>query len=413
MTCDGRVVCFAPKVGPPKIRPGTVGRTRLVDRLLATEATEIAISAPAGYGKSTLAAIWAERDERAFGWVTVDEADNDPVVFLTYLVLALDSIGPVDDRLVDDLTTTPAPWRQVLTHLLDTLAAMPTPFVLVIDDAHRLAGPSATDVLPAVASRIPATSALVTIGRGRAPYPSSRGLVAGRVLGLGVEDLAMDASEAAALLLAAGIEPDRWESDALHEKIEGWPAGLYMAALALRNADVPEQAVRHFTGGDHLVTEYFAEEILRAMSADDLDFLLSTAILTRLSGTLCDDVLGIVGSGATLERLANDNQFVIPLDHDGEWYRYHHLFGEMLLTEMRARQPDVVRDVAGRASAWFDERGEPEPAIEHALAVHDERAAALIFRHSPTMLATNRVDTVGHWLSQYAEQDIERVPASR
>jgi LuxR family maltose regulon positive regulatory protein len=168
----GRVAWFAPKMTPPTVRTGTVDRKRLVDRLRAADATQVVIAAPAGYGKSTLAALWSDRDDRAFGWITVDEADNDPVVFLTYLVLALDSISPLERALVDEVTTTSTPWSQTLPRVLDAVAAVPEPFVLVVDDVHRLTGPSATQVLPALAGRIPAGSALASITRG-ATYPSA------------------------------------------------------------------------------------------------------------------------------------------------------------------------------------------------------------------------------------------------
>ena len=221
----------------------------------------------------------------------------------------------------------------------------------------------------------------------------------------------MNPSEAAALLVAAGLEADRWESDALHEKVEGWPAGLYMAALAVRDADVPSEAVRRFTGGDQLVTEYVTEEILQSLSADDVDFLLSTAVLKRLSGELCDDVLGIAGSGATLERLASENQFVIPLDHDGEWYRYHHLFGEMLLTEMHARSPrSSTTSPSGRAcgSRHAVSSSPRSSMLSRPTTSGPPRS---IWRYSPAMLATNRVDTVSLWLDGYTQADIERIPA--
>jgi len=407
----GRVAWFLPKLTRPTIRAGTVDRHRLVDRLCSAEATQVVIAAPGGYGKSTLAALWADRDDRSFCWITLDDADNDPVVFLTYVVLALDSISPLDSALVEQLTTTSTPWPHMLPRVLDAVTSIADPFVLVVDDAHRLRSSSATEVLAALAGRIPPGSTLACLTRGTMPYPTSRGLLSGHVLRLGVSDLAMDATEATALLVAAGIEPDPLESDALLDQTEGWPAGLYMSALALGNADGSEPAVRRFTGGDPLVTDYFTEEILHEASADDVDFLLSTAILGRLSGALCDHALGALGSGTTLARLARENHFVIPLDHEGEWYRYHHLFAEMLRTEARARRPDAVRDVARRASDWFDARAEPEPAVEHALAADDDLAPALIWRYSSTMLATSRVDTVAQWIGWYTREDVERVPA--
>ena len=409
-TRSARVVPFAPKVTAPRIRPGTLHRSVLVERLCAHEATELFISAPAGYGKSTLLTLWAHRDERPFAWITADEGDNDPVVLLTYLALALESLAPEGSRLAEQVIATELPWPHMLASLADAVAAMTTPFVLVVDDVHELDGPSRTKVLPAIARRVPPGSTIALSTRGRRPYPASRGLLAGQTMELGVEDLSMDAGEAAALLRDSAVEVSREQSDALHDRTEGWPAGLYIAALALRNADDPERAVHEFTGGDRTVTDYVTEEILAAMPSDALDFLLSTAVLSRLSGELCDHALGTTGSGAVLDALARDNRFVIPLDHHGHWYRYHHLFGEVLLQAMRSSDPARVQAVARSASAWFAERGEVEPAVEHALAGAAEDAPALIWRYGPMMLATNRADTVALWLAHYRDEDIERLP---
>ena len=405
-----RVLPFTPKITPPSVRPGTVCRESLVHRLCASDATEIVISAPAGYGKSTLVTLWGAADERSFGWMSADAGDNDPVVLLTYLALALDSIHRGGARLADELSAASLPWSQMLPVVTDAVATMPVPFVLVVDDAHHLEGPSGTEVLPSIARRVPPGSALVISTRSRAPYPAIRGRITGRTLQLDAQDLAMDTDESGALLRAAGAEMTTQGVGALHEKTEGWPAGLYISALALRGADDADQAVREFTGADRVLTDYVAEEILATLGEDDVDFLLSTSALTRLSGDLCDEVLGVTGSGARLARLTRDNWFVIPMDHHGGWYRYHHLFGEVLQGEMHARAPMVVHRVAGQASAWFEQRGELEAAVEHALVAHDEHAAALIWRHSPRMLATNRVDTVALWLAQYTEQQIETIP---
>ena len=372
-----RVVPFAPKVTAPRIHSATLPRDALVERLCADEATELFIGAPAGYGKSTLLALWAERDERPFAWMTADEGDNDPVVLLTYLALALDSLTPPGFGLVEQVTATEYPWPEMLASIADAVAAMSTPFVLVVDDVHELEGTSRTKVLSAIARRVPPGSTIALGTRGRRPYPMSRGLLAGQSTEIGVGELSMDGGEAAALLRASGVEATREVADALHDKTEGWPAGLYIAALALRNADDPERAVQEFTGGDRSITDYVTEEILTAIPLDVVEFLLSTAVLSRLSGELCDHALGANGSGAVLDELARDNRFVIPLDHHGGWYRYHHLFGEVLLQAMRARDPARVQDVTRRASEWFAERGEVEPAVEHALAGSTEDAPAL------------------------------------
>jgi LuxR family maltose regulon positive regulatory protein len=304
---------FPKNTNPPRVRPGTIERERLVRRLCTADANEVVIAAPPGYGKTTLAAIWAEQDQRPFGWITIDERDSDPVVFLYDIARALDTVSPGEESLIAELGVVQSPWSAMLPRVLGRVAESPERFVFVMDDVHRMTGSSATEVLPALVENVPPGSAVAIVTRGRIPHPASRGLLAERVFRLGVQDLAMDAREAATLLLAAGVETEQATVNLIHEKTEGWPAGLYMAALALRDADILEHAVRHFSGGDRFVTDYVAEEILHGMAAEDVDFLLATSVLTRLSGALCDEVLGVFGSGATLQRMASENHFVIPL----------------------------------------------------------------------------------------------------
>lgn len=406
-----RFVPFAGKTTPPALRPGTVDRRGLVDRLRAASATEVLVVAPAGYGKSTLAALWAAADPRPFGWVVIDEADRDPRVFLTCLAVALADAGAIDDLALAGLLTEPEPWPELLPRLVEAVATSPEPFVLVLDDVHRLDGPSATVVLATVASRVAPGSAIVLLTRDRLPFPTRRGEVAGTTLRLDTGDLAMERAEASALLAAAGVDMDGDALRALHEETEGWPAGLYLAALALRGSDDPAGAIEHFAGGDRLVTEYLTEEVLAAMPPDDVEFLLETSVLGRLSGPLCDAALGRHGSGATLERLERDNRFVIRLDHRGEWYRYHHLFGEMLRHTLLARAPGRACDIARRASTWFDEHGDPDAAVEHALQADHVLAASLVWRRAPLMVASDRLDTVGRWLELFTPEAIERTPA--
>jgi len=407
-----RVSVFASKLAVPRLRTQVVRRDPLVERLRRSDVTQIVVVAPAGYGKSTLAALWAEADPRPFGWVAVDRFDNDPVVFLTYLGLALHSIAPLDGELLEALTASQCTWQETLGVIVEAIARMPRPFVLVIDDAHRLEGPSATEVVPSVAGCVLPGSALALVSRSPVPTIGTRELVEGHALRLSAEDLSMDDGEAAQLLASAGLDIDPAAAGMLLAKTEGWPGGLYLAALALRADPDPDAAAALFSGGDRLVTDFVAEEILVGIDAEEVDFLLATAVLPRLSGDLCDDVLDTSGSGAMLKRLAHDFEFVITLGHAGEWYRYHHLVGQMLRNEMHDRDRTRVHNVARRASAWFERHGEPELAVECALAAHDtDRASALVWMHSPAMLAVNRVATVGIWLERFDAATVERLPA--
>ena len=343
------------KLRRPVLRPGTVRRSSLIERLERGDPRPIvSVVAPAGYGKTTLLSQWAERNGQAFAWVSVDEADNDPKVLLRYVAEALDAVEPIGDRVFDALASTASSVPgSVVPRLGSAFAAMTTPVVLVLDDVHLLHNRECRAALSVLADHVPAGSRLAFAGRDEPPLRVARLRAEGRVLEIGPGDLSLTCGEAEALLRAAEVVLGEDDVAELHRRTEGWAAGLYLAALYLREGGALPGAVVSFGGRDRLVAEYVESEFLERISRRQREFLTRTAVLERLSGPLCEAVLDLPGSRATLADLAKSNLLLVPLDRQGEWYRYHHLFRDMLLAELERREPGLVPVLRRRAAGWF------------------------------------------------------------
>ena len=401
---------FAPKLAIPSFEPGLVARPRIVDRLLAFTGREVVVSAPAGYGKTTLVAQWAEREPRPFAWVSLDAADDDPAVLVTYLALALHGVEPLADADLTLLTHDDVDLDAMLAGLRRVLATRERPFVLALDDVHRIDGASG-EVVHVLAGHVPPGATLVLLTRGPSPVATSRASLLGDVLVVDGNDLAMTVPEADGLLRTSGVDADAETTATIRSLTEGWPAALYLAAIALRDADDASVAVHKIRGRSRRIADFFAEEVLPALHADDVEFLLATSVLDRCCGDLCDAVLEGRSSGVVLERLARTNRFVIPLDDTGEWYRYHHLFADMLRAEARRRDPAAFVAVAQRASDWWEQQFEPDPAIALALAAGDRtRVVDLIGRYAVILQNTRRVPTVERWLAAFSTEEIVTTP---
>jgi LuxR family transcriptional regulator, maltose regulon positive regulatory protein len=338
---------IASKLRPPAVRAGTIRRP-LIERLALDDSRPVvSVVAPAGYGKTTLLSQWTENSSQAFAWVSVDEDDNDPKVLLSYVARALDAVQPVGSQVFEALA---APVSSVPGSVVPRLGAafwsMTVPVVLVLDDVHLLRNRECRDALSVLADHVPPGSRLVLAGRGEPPLRIARLRAEGRVLEIGPGDLALSRPEAAALLRSAGVALGEDDVAALHQRTEGWPAGLYLAALYLREGGPLGTATVSFGGDDRLVSEYMRSEFLERISQRDRVFLTRTAVLERMSGPLCDAVLELPGSAAILAGLARSNLLLVPLDRRDHWYRYHHLFRDMLLAELE-RLLFSVRPPAG------------------------------------------------------------------
>ena len=355
-----------------------VGRPSLIDRLAREDCGPIvSVVAPAGYGKTTLLSQWAERDEQAFAWVSVDEADNDPKVLLTYVAEALDAVQPVGGRVFDALASPASSVPgSVVPRLGAALAAMTTPVVLVLDDVHALHNSGCRAALSVLAEHVPPGSRLVLAGRDEPPVRVARLRAEGRVTEIGPGDLSLTRGEASVLLCAAQVALGADEVAELHRRTEGWPAGLYLAALCLREDGSPGGAAVSVAGDHRFVSEYLEAEFLARISPQQRVFLTRTAVLERMCGPLCEAVLDWPGSAASLASLARSKLLLVPLDRRGQWYRYHHLFRDMLLAELERQSPELIPVLRRRAAGWYLRNGLPEDALEYSMAAGDVNEAA-------------------------------------
>ena len=405
------------KLHPPWARQGIVPRTALVERLLAPPATPVVcVVAPPGYGKTTVLAQWAARRGRV-GWVGIDRHDNDPMVLLTYVAAALDRVETIDPEIVHGLASPGALPMTVVRRLAAALEVMSGPVVLVLDNLESLEDRPSLDVVAALAmqfsARPVAGSQLVLASRVRPPLPMGRLRALGGVVEVGVEELAMDQREAHELLEGAGVRLAEAEATALIRRTEGWPVGLYLAALSLKAGSPRSTEGVGFSGDDRFVADYLRSELLARLPPETVSFLTRTAMLDRLSGPLCDAVLDTGGSATVLESLAGSNLLLVPLDRRREWYRYHHLFGELLAAELVRREPELVPELHRRAAVWCEANGLPEAAVDHAQAAGDtDRVARLVAGLIQPTAAAGRVDTVRSWLEWFEDQRlVDRYPA--
>jgi LuxR family maltose regulon positive regulatory protein len=392
---------IAAKLLRPLVRPGTIRRSSLPGRLARDDSCPVvSVVAPAGYGKTTLLSQWAEPDGQAFAWVSVDEGDNDPRVLLTYIAAALDAIEPVGQRVFDALASPQASvLGSVVPRLSNAFASVTSPVTLVLDDVHLVRDREGQAALSVLAEHVPAGSRLVLAGRDRPPVRVARLRAAGKILEIGAGDLSLTAGEAASLLAAAEVVLGGEDLAELHRRTEGWAAGLYLAALYLREGGSLPGLAASFGGDDRFVADYIESEFLARISARQRAFLTRTAVLERMSGPLCEAVLGLPGAGAVLAELAGSNLLLVPLDRRGQWYRYHHLFRDMLRAELERTEPGLVPVLRRRAAGWCQRHDLPEEALEYSMAAGDvEAAACLIDQLVIPTYRQARLSTLQRWL---------------
>ena len=396
------------KLRRPSVRTGTVRRSLLIELLARGDRRPVAsVVAPVGYGKTTLLSQWAERNGQPFAWVSLDERDNDPKVLLSYVAAALDAVEPVGERVFDALaspgSSVPGP---VVSALGFAFSSMTVPVVLVLDDVHVLDDPECWAAMSVLADHVPPGSRLVLSGGDAPRLALARLRTAGRMLEIGARDLALTHEEASSLLRNASVPVGEGDVAELHRRTEGWPAGLYLAALGLREGGPVATAADSFGGGDRLVSEYIQSEVLARLSSRERVFLTRTAVLERMCGPLCEAVLEAPGAAATLAALARSNLLLVPLDRHGEWYRYHRLFRGMLLAELRPPGgPGLIPVLRRRAAGWCARNDLPEEAVEYTIAAGDvDMAAALVGKLGVRAYRRGRVAAVQRWLRWLEEQ---------
>ncbi len=389
----------------PRLRRSLVGRPRLSGLLSrGSEARLTLISAPAGFGKTTLLTAWLAapaKENRSVAWLSLDENDRQPAVFWTYVITALQTAVPGVGVTVLPLLQSAQPQMEtVLAAVLNELAAAPKDIDLVLDDYHLVDGPDLRDGMTFLLEHLPHHVHLVISSRADPLLPLARLRARGELVEVRAADLRFTPDEVTAYLndiIGLDLAPD--DIAALDARTEGWIAALQLAALSMQGRDDISGFIAGFAGDDRYIMDYLVEEVLQRQTEQVRTFLLRTCLLDRLSGPLCDAVTGDPGGKATLEALDRANLFLIPLDDSRHWYRYHHLFADMLQAHLSDERPDEVPDLHRRASHWYDQHGQPAPAVRHALAAGDiERAADLVELAIPALRRSRQEATIRGWL---------------
>jgi LuxR family maltose regulon positive regulatory protein len=382
---------LATKLYVPPLQPTIVRRPRLIERLNEGLHRKLTlISAAAGFGKTTLVIEWLAGRGQRVAWLSLDEGDNDPAGFLAYLVAALQTISKdIGEGVVDALQSPgPPPVESILTALLNEITTIPDNFVLVLDDYHVIDAKSVDQALTFLLEHLPPQMRLVIATREDPQLPLARFRARGQLTELRAADLRFTPAEAADFLnLVMGLNLAAEDIAALEARTEGWIAGLQLAALSMQGSQDATSFIKSFTGSNRFVLDYLVEEVLQRQSESIQTFLLRTSILDRLCGPLCDAVLGSpTASGQeTLGYLERANLFIVPLDNERRWYRYHHLFAELLRQRLHqsasaGNEEGGVAQYHIRASRWYEEHGLEIEAFQHAAAGNDIEGAERIIQ---------------------------------
>jgi LuxR family transcriptional regulator, maltose regulon positive regulatory protein len=417
----GRPALLEMKLYVPKSRSGLVPRPRLSKRLDRGTASKLTlVSAPAGFGKTTLLTEWLAEEPtgpaggRQVAWLSLDRADNDPASFWTYVIAALRTAaaGAGESALSLLQASSPPPIETVLTVLLNELGTIAADIVLVLDDYHVIDAPEVQGGMAFLLDHLPAGLHVVIASRADPALPLARLRARGELVEARAAELRFTPDEAAAYLNEMmGLELTSQDVAALEARTEGWIAALQLAALSMLGRDDVAGFIAGFAGDDRYVVDYLAEEVLQRQPDRVQAFLLQTSVLGRLSGPLCDEVTGQGGGKAMLEVLDRGNLFLVPLDDRRQWYRYHHLFADVLQARLLDEQPGQVPELHRRASAWYQRNDEPSAAIGHALAAGDfQRAADLVELATPAMSKTRQEATVHGWLTMIPDEVISARP---
>jgi ATP/maltotriose-dependent transcriptional regulator MalT len=405
------------KLHAPGPRKEWVRRPALIEYPGASTARLVLVDAPAGFGKTTLVAQWrsAAQEQRPFAWISLDPGDDDPGRLWWYILCALrracPEIGGADiarelRAAVPDITGT------VLPLLANELGTLSEPVVLVLDDYHVIKERSCHDQIAFLLLHLPPTAQIVLITRADPPLPLARLRAAGEMVEIRARELRFAAQEAAALVQeVSGIALSDADVVDLVERTEGWPAGLYLAALSLRGHPSPDAFVRQFTGDNRFVVDFLADEVLGRQPDEIQQFLVRTSILSQLCAPLCDAVTGSANAAGIIDVLERENLFLVPLDDNRRWYRYHHLFAQLLRSQLARTERELRPALHARASAWHRRCGSVEEAITHALAADDVSGAVdLITRDRYAHLDAGRAATVRRWMRSLGDERIAANP---
>ena len=394
-------------IPPPRAK--VVLRPRLLEKLNDGLHRRLTlISAPAGFGKTTLVSEWIAGSERPAAWLSLDEGDNDPTRFLAYLIAALQTIAAsIGEGVLAALQSSrPPPTEAALTVLLNEIATITDNFVFVLDDYHVLDAKPVDHALTFLLEHLPPQMHLVITTRADPQLPLARLRARGQLTELRAADLRFTSAEAAEFLEGVmGLDLSAENIAALEDRTEGWVAGLQLAALSVQGRKDTASFIQSFTGNHRFVLDYLVEEVLQRQPESARSFLLQTAILDRLSGPLCNAVTEREDSGRMLDALERSNLFVVSLDDKRLWYRYHHLFADVLQARLMEGQPEQAPELHRRASEWYKHNGLPFKAIRHAFAAEDlERAAGLVELAARAMLANRQEERFLGWLKALPDE---------
>lgn len=408
---DLGTVLLESKVAVPPPSRGSVSRRAVIERAVRSDARVVAVSAPAGFGKTTMLSEWAATDDRAIGWVSLDAGDDDPTALLALLATACSAFSPLAESAIDQMRGVGvAPLSRAAPLLAAVFAASPEPFVLFVDDLHFADSPGCQDVLEVAIGGVPAGSQVVLASRRETPL-IARMRTAGVAAEVAASDLSLSAADARALFERVGVDIADPELDRIVAKSEGWPAGIFLCAQIVRT----DGGAAGIAGDHRYVADYLYRECIARLSPELQRFLRRTAVLSKFSAEAC---VAVVGDDHALERIREleaANLFLIPLDRERGWYRFHALFREYLVDELeRVEGAAAVRDLHRRAAAWLGDHTLAEAAVEHLLLADDRRAAAVLMAEiALSQYDRGRMPTVKRWLSEIGTDEIRNhLPAA-
>lgn len=396
------------KLSVPTPRAGSVSRATLIDSARSSDCRVVGITAPAGYGKSTLLAEWAATEHRQVAWASLNRFDDDPAALLAVLASAFARAVPGNDDLVADMGGSGvATLGRAAPRLAAALNASSNPFVLMLDDLHELRSPACHDVLEVVISGVPRGSVMAVASRTEQPH-LARLRASGDAVEIVAEDLAMGTDGAKQIFAMTDVDLSQEAAVEVTKRTEGWPAGLYLASIIARDNYGQGLTV---SGDDRFVADYLYRESLSQLPEVTQRFLRRTALLDQLHAPLCDAILGEPGAQARLRDLESTNSFLIPMDRKREWYRYHGLFREFLLSELRRVEPEIIIELHLRAADWYEANGSPAVALEHLLSTPErDRCVQLVTRLAQPTYVLGQMSTVRRWLSEVGDEAIAAYP---
>ena len=407
------------KLHAPRSRREWVERAPLTRYLAGTTARLVLVAAPAGSGKTTLVAQWCSSasEGRRFAWVSLDRCDDDPGGLWWHVVSALQRACPeIDGDAILSALRAPAQDMagSVLPILLNELSALAAPVALVLDDYHEIKNGSCHDQIAFLLHHLPPAAQIVLITRADPPIPLARLRTAGELVEIRQHELRFTPADAAALVHAvADVQLTEADVADLVARTEGWPTGLYLAALSLRGHPAPGAFVRQFAGENRFVVDFLTEEVLSRQPEEIRQFLVRTSVLSRFCAPLCNAVTGSAGAADIIEMLDRENLFVVPLDDSRQWYRYHHLFAQMLRSQLARTEPGTAAALHERASAWHRRSGSVEEAVSHALAADDVAGAVdLIARDWYAYADAGRIATVRGLMRSVGDDRIAASPVA-